>query len=103
VLPAYGFSQDAVQGFVQTWAGLEQGSGDLDVYPQPRSLVDRLEPMQVQPTTASTRRVWFLFSAAEGESTPQATQPHADPTSPLDVQEWGVVFDPGAYQAGSPP
>jgi hypothetical protein len=103
VLPAYGFSPAAVDGFVQTWAGLEQGSGDLDVYPQPRTLVDRLEPMQVQPPSATTRRVWFLFSPVGGASVPQPAQPRADPAGPIDVQEWGVVFDPGAYQAGSPP
>jgi hypothetical protein len=103
VLPAYGFNQAAVDGFVQAWAGLAEGSGDLDVYPQPRTMVDQLEPMHVQPSTASTRRVWFLFSPAGGESTPQVAQPHADPASQVDVQEWGVVFDPGAYQTGSSP
>jgi hypothetical protein len=103
VLPEYGFSPAAVDGFVQAWAGLEQGSGDLDVYPQPRVLVDRLEPMQVQPTTATTRRVWFLISPVGGESVPRPAQPQAAPAAAIDVQEWGVVFDPGAYQAGSPP
>jgi hypothetical protein len=103
VLPAYGFSPPAVDGFVLAWAGLEQGSGDLDVYPQSRTLVDRLEPMQMQPSAASSRRVWFLFSPAAGASTPQPAQPQADPLAPIDVQEWGAVFDPGAYQAESPP
>jgi hypothetical protein len=103
VLPMYGFSPAAVDGFIRAWAGLEQGSGDLDVYPQPRTLVDRLEPMQVQPASASSRRVWFLFSQVGGASVPQPAQPQASPAGPIDVQEWGVVFDPDAYQAGSPP
>jgi hypothetical protein len=103
VLPMYGFSPAAVDGFVQAWAGLEQGGGDLDVYPQPRTLVERLEPMQVEPASASTRRVWFLFSPVLGESVPQLARPQAAPVGPIDVQEWGVVFDPGAYQAGSSP
>src|SRR5205823_6109783 len=99
-----GFDAAAVEGFVQAWAGLEQGSGDLYVYPQPRDVIDRLEPMEVRPASASSRRVWFLFSpAATDAGTPQPPQPGAEPRHDLDVEEWGVVFDPGAYQAGSPP
>jgi hypothetical protein len=103
VLPAYGFSPAATEGFVNAWSGLEQGAGDLDVYPQPRAVVDRLEPMQVQPLSASSRRVWFLFSPAVGEGVPQPVHPEAAPAAGIDVQEWGVVFDPGAYQAGGMP
>jgi hypothetical protein len=102
-LPLYGFSPAAVEGFVQAWSGLEQGDGDLDVFPQSRATVDRLGPLTIQPSTVSSRRVWFLFAPAEGESAPRPLEPHAEPSAAIDVQEWGVVFDPGAYLAGSPP
>lgn len=102
VLPEYGFSPAAVEGFVTTWQGLETGPGRIAIYPQAQALIDRVQPIEVQPASATVQRVWFLVAPAQGDAALAAPAIPAKTPSGIEVEEWGMLFARGAMVGATP-
>ena len=101
-LPAYGFSPQAVAGFIRSWAFVGEGGGMIDIYPQDRAVIDRVQPMSVDMKGASIQREWFLIASADDAPIPTVPTIEAKVPAAIEIEEWGVLFGHGGRPEVSP-